>query len=141
MERITVPTTEQVAAHLQHAARIAAPVVALLITTLLLLVELTYELGYQLGSAVHARNDQLSKVWVRLWVGGTAEPAAPDPLQELGSGVHSTAEPAAPTAPLQHPLSVLANELEQLTATQLRAVLGTRRRCSKAQLIAAAMAW
>jgi hypothetical protein len=39
-----------------------------------------------------------------------------------------------------HPLHTLAGELEPLTCAQLRALTGTCRRCSKAQLIGAALA-
>jgi hypothetical protein len=47
---------------------------------------------------------------------------------------------ATAPAPLQHPLATLATELEQLTHRQLQALTGCRRKASKAQLIALALA-
>lgn len=43
-------------------------------------------------------------------------------------------------APAAHPLSMVAEELQALTCAQLRAITGTRRKCSKAELIAAMLA-
>jgi hypothetical protein len=126
---ITVPTTIQVADRLERTARLIAPAVAFAITITLLLMQLAYELGYQLGQAVHARNDQLSAVWVRLWA----------PAAEVLADAPAEAIPAA-TAPLQHPLMRLADELEQLTRSQLQALTGCRRKASKAQLITLALA-
>ena len=49
-------------------------------------------------------------------------------------------EPVAPVAPVVHPLALIAEELTELSANQLRAALKTRKRCSKARLIAAGLA-
>jgi hypothetical protein len=126
-------TTAQVADRLERTARLIAPAIAFIITAALLLTELSYALGYQLGQAVHARNDQLSRLWVRLWA---PEPElAPEPAAEQP-------EPAAapPAAPAQHPLMALAADLEQLTCKQLRSLTGCRRKLPKAQLIHLAIA-
>lgn len=122
MTTTTVPTAAQIAQVLERGARIAAPVIALLITCLALLVELSYELGRQAGAAVHARNDQLAALWRRLLLGST--PAAP----------------VAPVAPVPHPLAALAAELQGCTSTELRRITRSRRRCSKAALIAEGLA-
>jgi hypothetical protein len=119
---ITVPTTAQVSASLERAARAAAPVVALVITCALLLIQLAYDLGYMLGSAVHARNDQLAALW-RCLMAPEAMPAK-----------------AGFTAPAVHPLAELVDELEAMTCKQLRALSGIRSKQSKAQLIAAYLA-
>jgi len=128
----TIPTTAQVAQALERGARIAAPVIALLITCLVLLAELTYELGRLTGEAVHERSDQLARLWVRLWVRKAevlAEPAAaPIPT------------PCAPVAPALHPLTALAADLQGYTSSELRRMTGSRRRCSKAELVAAYVA-
>ena len=128
----TIPTTAQVAQALERGARIAAPVVALLITCLALLAELAYELGRLTGEAVHERSDQLARLWVHLWVREAevlAEPAAaPIPT------------PCTPVAPGLHPLAVLAAELQCYTSSELRRMTGSRRRCSKAELVAAYVA-
>jgi hypothetical protein len=50
------------------------------------------------------------------------------------------AVPVAPVKPVAHPLVALALGLEALSCRELRALIGTRRRCSKAQLIAMALA-
>ena len=42
--------------------------------------------------------------------------------------------------PVVHPLAALATDLEQLSASQLRSVLGLKQRCSKRQLIGLALA-
>ena len=118
---ITVPTTSQVADRLERTARLIAPALAFAITVTLLLVQLAYDLGYQLGQAVHERNDQLSALWVQL----LADAPAPQ---------------VATVAPVQHPVMALADELEQLTQRQLMALTGCRRKISKTQLIAMALA-
>jgi len=111
---------------LETAARRAAPVVALLITAAVLLAELAYRLGFLLGRAVHARNDQLAAAMVRLTV---SEAPASKPV--------ITAQPCAPAV---HPLAVVAERLESLSASQLRQLLGIKSRCSKTQLVALAVA-
>lgn len=58
----------------------------------------------------------------------TASPVQPVVLQSV----------VAPA--LQHPLAVVAAELESLPATQLRQLLGVKGRCSKTQLVALAVA-
>jgi hypothetical protein len=128
----TIPTTAQVAQTLERGARIAAPFIAFSVTAIILLAELTYELGYQMGSAVHERNDQMSRLWVRLWLREAevlAEPvAAPIPVPFV---------PVTPVAPAFHPLAMLAAELHNHTSSELRRMTGSRRRCSKAELVAA----
>ena len=46
----------------------------------------------------------------------------------------------APVPPVVHPLQALATELEQLTRAELQALVGTRRKLGKAQLVAMALA-
>ena len=133
-----IPTTAQVAQTLERGARIAAPVIALLITCLTLLAELAYELGRLTGAAVHERNDQLARLWVRLWVREGEVLAAP-----AAAPIPAPCAPVAlvaPVAPALHPLAVLAAELQSCSSGELRSLLGTRRRCSKAQLIGMALA-
>ena len=43
-------------------------------------------------------------------------------------------------APFSHPLVAVAKALQPLTCRELRAITGTRRKCSKEQLIAAVLA-
>jgi len=138
----TIPTTAQVAQALERGARIAAPVIALLITCLTLLAELSYAFGYQLGSAVHERSDQLARLWVRLWVRKAevlAEPAAAPIPTPCAPPVAIAPEcPKCGTvAPALHPLAALAADLQGYTNSELRRMTGNRRRCSKAELVAA----
>lgn len=136
----TIPTTAQVAASLERTARIAAPFIAFLVTVIILLAELSYAFGYQLGSAVHARNDQLAGLWHRLWASKPevlAEPAAKPILQ---SNVKQSKNLTMLAAPAVHPLALLTAELETMTCKQLQTLIGTRRRCSKAELVAAYVA-
>ena len=120
---MNIPTSNQVAAGLERAARLAAPVIALLITCLLLAAELAYRLGYLTGEAIHARNDQMAAAWRRLWV----------PEAEV------LAEPAALPIPAVHPLSLLAADFEQMTCKQIRELTGLRRKTAKRELIALAV--
>lgn len=115
---MNIPTTNQVAAGLECAARLAAPVIALLVTCLLLAAELAYRFGYLTGEAIHARNDQMAAAWRRLWV----------------------PEPAALPMPAVHPLSLLAADFEQMTCKQIRELTGLRRKTAKRELIALAVA-
>lgn len=125
---ITVPTTAQIADRLERTARLIAPALAFVITASVLLMQLAYDLGRLTGEAVHARNDELSALWVRLWA----------PAAEVLAEAPTEAIPAA-TAPLQHPLVAVAAELELLTRSQLQALTGCRRKTGKAQLIAMAL--
>jgi hypothetical protein len=120
---MTVPTTAQIAQGLERGARIAAPVIAFAITCIVLLAELAYALGRLTGEAIYARNEQLAAFWRHLWV-----PVAMQPKRQ------------SKTAPVMHPLAVLANELESCTSSEVRRITGTRRRCSKAELVAAYVA-
>jgi len=130
---ITVPTTAQIAHSLERGARIAAPAIALIITSVVLLVELAYELGRFTGQAVHDRNDQLAAIWRNLWA------AEPEALAEPAvAPIPASFAPVAP--PIVHTLALLAVQLEGCTADELRRVTGSRRRCSKAELVAAYVA-
>ena len=53
----------------------------------------------------------------------------------------TTTPVAAPMAPIEHPLAVLATELEQLSRRELQALAGCRRKVAKGQLIAMALAY
>jgi hypothetical protein len=79
-----------------------------------------YVAGELTGRWLHRFNDQLAHVLV-----GTAKQPIP---------AHPVATPVA------HPLAELAAELEQLTVKQLRAMVGTKQRLPKPQLIAMALA-
>jgi hypothetical protein len=93
-----------------------------------------YVAGEFTGRALHRCNDQLARLWVQLWVREAAAPAVAPVITTAAP----LAQPAA--APAVHPLLIVSGELEQLTASQLRALLGTRKRCSRAQLINMALA-
>ena len=61
-------------------------------------------------------------------------PSAPSPAMVAPA-------PSAPSAPpIAHPLAVMAASLEALTCRELRALTGTRRKLSKASLVALALA-
>ena len=47
----------------------------------------------------------------------------------------------AVVAPAIHPLAAMAEELEAMTCKQLQALIGTRRKCRKAELVAMALAY
>ncbi len=131
---ITVPTAAQIAQNLERAARVVAPAIALVFTCAALLTELAYSLGYQLGAAVHARNAELSAVWRSLWVPNTEPAAAPILVKPAPVRLASQLQP------LVHPLAELAADLETLTCSQLRNLVGTRRKARKAELIAMVLA-
>lgn len=131
----TIPTTTQLGAAMEHTARRLVPVVALLITAVLLLIELSYGLGHQLGTAVHERNDQLARLWRRLWVPQARVPQAAVPEAPVPEAVQHV-----PAAPMAHPLAELAVELEAMSCRQLQQLTGCRRKAAKRQLIALALA-
>lgn len=94
-------------------------------------VAFTYTLGYCLGLWVHRTNAQLSAAHV-----------AALGLEPTAAGKDSlTAEPAeiatepALLAVIPHPLIELATQLEQLTTRELQAIIGTKRKLPKRQLI------
>lgn len=122
----TIPTTAKIAASLERTARIAAPFIAFLVTAIILLAELSYELGRLTGEAIYARNEQLAAFWRHLWV-----PAAV---------VKTLPKHQSKTAPVMHPLALLASELQSCTSSEVRRITGSRRRCSKAELVAAYLA-
>lgn len=123
---MTVPTTAQIAHGLERGARIAAPAIAFAITCIVLLAELAYALGRLTGEAIYARNEQLAAFWRHLWV-----PAAV---------VKTLPKRQCKTAPVMHPLALLASELQSCTSSEVRRITGSRRRCSKAELVAAYVA-
>lgn len=123
---MTVPTTAQIAHGLERGARIAAPAIAFAITCIVLLAELAYALGHLTGKAIYARNEQLAAFWRHLWV-----PAAV---------VKTLPKRQSKTAPVMHPLALLASELQSCTSSEVRRITGSRRRCSKAELVAAYVA-
>ncbi len=123
---MTVPTTAQIAHGLERGARIAAPAIAFAITCIVLLAELAYALGRLTGEAIYARNEQLAAFWRHLWV-----PAAV---------VKTLPKRQSKTAPVMHPLALLAGELQSCTSSEVRRITGSRRRCSKAELVAAYVA-
>jgi len=109
---------------------------------LITLAVLTYLAGWYLGRWLHRANDQLARFWVQLVLpadlsnlGEVAKPQSQTDLIQMDKVAHT------PPAPMQHPLAEVAAELLELTAAELRSVLGTRQRCSKAQLVAAACSW
>jgi hypothetical protein len=127
---MTVPTCQQLAAALERAARIAAPCIAYLFTAALLLADLAYRLGYLTGQAVHARSQQLARLAPQV----PSQVPSQLPSQKWEAMGSTTAQP------LLHPASLLAADLERLTTRQLRQLTGIRRKLSKRQLIAYAIA-
>lgn len=123
---MTVPTTAQIAHGLERGVRIAAPAIAFAITCIVLLAELAYALGRLTGEAIYARNEQLAAFWRHLWVPATAATTLPKRQSK--------------TAPVMHPLALLASELQSCTSSEVRRITGSRRRCSKAELVAAYVA-
>jgi hypothetical protein len=128
-----VPTSAAVAARLERAARILAPLVCLAIAAALTLAECCYQCGYQLGRAVHERNDELATLWRRVC-------RVPVPTTATAPVPTTATAPMVPVKPALHPLAVLAESMDSLTVSELRAVTGTRRKCRKAELVAMAVA-
>lgn len=119
---ITIPTTVQVGAAFQQAARIAAPVIALLITSALLLTDLAYQLGYQLGSAVHATSAALGQWHVRILQ------QAPKPIEQVTEQVTKQV-----TQPIVINAAVLLREAG-FSQRQIAASLGCSRATVRRQL-------
>jgi len=108
-------------------AEVSAIVLHGIVTTAILV----YLAGEYTGRTLHRLNDALSRVWVALWVPEPAPVAEP------------TAEPVQPVLapPATHPLATLADDLQALSCNQLRQLLGTKRRCSKRELVMLALAF
>ena len=101
---------------------------------LITLAVLTYLAGWYLGRWLHRANDQLARFWVQLVVPARETgPGTPNLLSQLGSEPARETAPCTQVAPMLHPMAAVASELLELTAAELRAVLGTRQRCSQAQ--------
>jgi hypothetical protein len=93
-------------------------------------IAFTYTLGYCLGLWVHRTNAQLSAAHVAvLGLQPTAIVTA-EPAQEPAK-----TEPAAALAVVQHPLIEIAAQLERLTVRELQAIIGTKQKLAKRQLI------
>ncbi len=112
---VFIPTAAQLAAVLHSTARHLAPVLAFAIAMTEALIRLASRSGHAARRALHGASDQLAARWRR-----------------------PCAVAAAPALP--HPLVQLASELEALSCAQLRALTGCRRKLSKRQLIAQALA-
>lgn len=126
----TVPTVAAVAAALERAARIAAPLICWAIAAVMTAAHLAYQLGHGLGQAVHHRNDQLAALARRLATGERRAHAAPQ----------APCRVVTTPAPLPHPLAALRDELSALTVADLRRITGTRRKARKADLVTMALA-
>lgn len=94
-------------AQLHRTARAVAALLVLLYVIAADLAALTYRAGFMLGRAIHKLNDRLA---------GIVPPVA--------------------LPPVLHPLAAMAVELEQLTSRELQAMIGSKRRGRKADLIA-----
>jgi hypothetical protein len=93
---------------------------------------------------VIATSAAMGKRYAALLSADANAPITPATVQTHQALVVLAEAPAAPipaaTAPLQHPLTAVAAELEHLTHRQLQALTGCRRKSSKAQLITMAVA-
>lgn len=86
---------------LHRAARLTGTVLALFITLAILGAECAYTLGRLFGTAIAARNDQLSALWVGL-LGVNPEAFAAAPAEAAVVAVVA-APPAPPTSPKPRP--------------------------------------
>lgn len=104
---------------------------------LITLAVMTYLAGEFTGRTLHQLNDMLSNAWRRLWVPEAEVSAKPTEQPILQPIVK---ESTVLTMPVLHPLAVVAAELQSCTSSELRRITGSRRRCSKAELVAAYVA-
>jgi hypothetical protein len=102
-------------AWLRQAPRLTVALAVLLFVLTADCAHLAYELGRQTGAAVHARNDQLAALAVRL----TVPPSATVPVAEIEPA------PAAPVVPPQAALAPVA--LPVFTPAPIAAPCLTRR--------------
>ena len=96
-------------------------------------IAFTYTLGYCLGLWVHRTNAQLSAAHVAAL---GLQPAAATESSSIAEPAEIAMEPAL-LAVIPHPLIELATQLEQLTTRELQAIIGTKRKLPKRQLISA----
>lgn len=76
----------------------------------------------------------------RRYAGLPAPTAAPAAVAPVPVAAPAAERVVAAVTPLQHPLAALADELMLCTRRELNALTGSRRRCSKAELVAAYVA-
>lgn len=123
----TIPTmnrfsSEAIGTRIEAAARFLAPFLAIAYVALSIAAQSAYDAGRLLRLALHDRATQLAALHVRLTVRTpSAAPAAIAPKP----------------APAVHPLMLLADDLQELSATALRQMAGIRsKRPRKAELAA-----
>ena len=87
------------------------------------------------GPALHHAARSIAAILVAVYAAGFTAGAW---IHHLNDTIAAMLRPApAPVAPpAMHPLAALAAELEQLTVKELQALVGTRRKLRKAELIA-----
>lgn len=107
-----------------------APSIEAAARTIAVLVALTFTAGLALGTWTHATSARLGHALARL--------LAP-PVDEVNE--HEAPLQVLQQAPVPHPLTTIAEELELLPVSQLRQITGIRsKRCRKRELIALAVA-
>lgn len=105
-------------------------VAAIVWQMLVAMAVLTFHAGRLTGRGVHRLNDWLAAAWRGLLV-----PAVNTSAQPVSTAYTFTSQ-----QPIAHPLADLAAQLEALTVRELMAMTGSRRKLSKARLVALALA-
>lgn len=123
-------------AWLRHSPRLIAALAVLAFVLIADTAHLAYELGRQTGAAVHARNDQLAALAVRLTVRPVAPVTAPTietaPAQPAPPAEAPVALPVFTPAPIVAPCLTRRDRAVALRATgATQAAIASRLGCSR----------
>jgi hypothetical protein len=134
----TVPTSQQLGAQAHKIARICATVIVfayviamdvykLIRVGIKNFTEIAYNAGYNTGAFIHTLNNKLSRISVLI-------------TEHNWTALTTMIKQPTPAPAFYHPLALIAEEIEQLTVTEIKNILGTKKKAKKQQLIGMVLA-
>lgn len=129
----TIPSSQQLGQKLHNYAKISATVIVfafVILADLYILmskgiqnfVSIAYNSGYQVGKFVHTLNNKLSEISVDL-------------TEQNWTQLMTRFKKQIPAPVFYHPLALISDDLQQLTVTQLKEQIGTKKKYKKQELI------
>lgn len=129
----TVPTSQQLGAKAHKIARICATVIVFAYVIAMdvyklarvgiqNLTEIAYNAGYNTGTFIHTLNNKLSRISVLI-------------TEHNWTALIAMIKQPTPAPAFYHPLAEIAAEIEQLTVTEIKNILGTKKKAKKQQLV------
>lgn len=124
MNRLNI-SSQELGQKFHKFARIAATIIVFIYVISRDLINLAYTFGYETGKCVHELNNKLSEISVEIsernWGAIASRFVIQTPVQ------------SAPA--FCHPLTQIAEEIETLTVSEIKNILGTKKKAKKQQLI------